>query len=226
MKKAVLTWLLAACVLMMTCALSEGLEPAEPIKGSESAGAPQAPFLVAYEYPQFKAQYPADENVNAYYRKLADGVDAALYEADASISCEVTHNSDRYLSVLETTTLLGGNGETQRLRADTFARDGMYAGQKIGLSQLLGLEEQADVAARLACELVWQMVERDAQNPDAGYLDGVTREQVEAAFVPEWDYYVDGDGNVVFFIQAGEIASEMAGCLAFPFSVAEMMSAM
>ena len=226
MKKAVLTWLLAACVLMMTCALSEGLEPAEPIKGSESAGAPQASFLVEYAYPQFKAQYPADEKVNAYYQKLADELDLAAYEADASIACEVTHNSDRYLSVLETTTLMGGNGEVQLLRADTFARDGMYAGQKIGLSQLLGLEEQADVAASLACDLVWQMVERHAQNPDAGYLDGVTRQQVEGAFVPEWDYYVDWDGNVVFFIQAGEIASEMAGVLRYPFGVAELMSAM
>ena len=37
--------------------------------------------------------------------------------------------------------------------------------------------------------------------------------------------YLDADGNVVFFIQAGEIAGEIAGVLRFPFNPAELLSA-
>ena len=45
------------------------------------------------------------------------------------------------------------------------------------------------------------------------------------AFSPESDFYLDADGNVVFFIQAGEIAGEIAGVLHFPFNPAELLSA-
>lgn len=48
---------------------------------------------------------------------------------DASIDYEVTHDSSRYVSVVLTSTTLGGGGENVSLSADTFARDGLYAGQ-------------------------------------------------------------------------------------------------
>lgn len=98
-------------------------------------------------------------------------------------------------------------------------------GQPVSLSQVLGLEEEGgelsdgqSVAEQLAYELVWQIVERDSQNADGDYLDGLSKEQLTGAFSPESDFYLDVDGNVVFFIQAGEIAGEIAGVLRFPFN--------
>ena len=151
---------------------------------------------------------------------------------DALIGFEIEHNSSRYVSVVLTSTTFGGGGESVSLSADTFARDGLYAGQPVSLSQVLGLEEEGDelsdgesMAERLAYDLVWRIVERDSQNADGDYLDGLTQEQVRGAFSPESDFYLDGDGNVVLFIQPGEIAGEIAGVLRFPFAPAELLSA-
>lgn len=105
-------------------------------------------------------------------------------------------------------------------------------GQPVSLSQVLGLEEEGgelsdgqSVAEQLAYELVWQIVERDSQNADGDYLDGLSKEQLTGRVSPESDFYLDADGNVVFFIQAGEIAGEIAGVLHFPFNPAELLSA-
>ena len=222
----ILAWMLA--ILLMTAAanadaLTEGLVQAEPLKGTcgRSDAAHQASFSLAYSYPQFENA----DSINRYYQALAGQLSADFLTGDTTITCDVTHHSARYVSVLETTASMGGNGETQTLRADTFALDGIYAGQRISLTQLLGLEEQAGVAKSLAYRLVWEIVENGMQNPDSDYLDGLTAQQVQSAFDPEWDYYLDQDGNIVFWIGAGEIAGEIAGVLMFPFAEAELLSA-
>jgi hypothetical protein len=51
-------------------------------------------------------------------------------------------------------------------------------------------------------------------------LDGLRR-----AFTPESDFYLDDNGNFVFYLQAGAIASEVNGVLTFPFSLSELLSA-
>ena len=88
------------------------------------------------------------------------------------------------------------------------------------------MSDEASVTETLAYRLVWQIVERDSQNADGDYLDGLTEAELRMAFSPETDFYLDEDGNVVFFIQAGEIAGEIAGVLRFPFAPAELLSAM
>lgn len=185
-----------------------------------------------YRYPQFDAWTDADKAINQYYQAMAQDMQNLAEPVDASIDYEVTHDSSRYVSVVLNSTTLGGGGENVSLSADTFARDGLYAGQPVSLSQVLGLEEEGgelsdgqSVAEQLAYELVWQIVERDSQNADGDYLDGLSKEQLTGAFSPESDFYLDADGNVVFFIQAGEIAGEIAGVLHFPFNPAELLSA-
>lgn len=185
-----------------------------------------------YRYPQFDVWTDADKAINAYYQAMAQDMQNLTEPLDASIDFEVTHDSSRYVSVVLTSTTLGGGGENVSISADTFARDGLYAGQPVSLSQVLGLEEEGDelsdgqsVAEQLAYELIWRIVERDSQNADGDYLDGLTKEQLTGAFSPESDFYLDGDGNVVFFIQSGEIAGEIAGILHFPFAPAELLSA-
>ncbi len=247
MKRAVVLALLVCVALLGATALMEHA-PAEqsaqllggalalstPITGEQSRqGEDGTELRLRYAYPQFEAWTDADKAINAYYQALASDLGDLAEPMEADVAFEVTHNTSRYLSVALTIPTLGGSGESQSLSADTFARDGIYAGEIITLSQVLGLEQEGgelndseSVAEELAYKLVWQIVERDSQNADGDYLDGITAQEVRSAFRPETDFYLDEDGNVVFFIQAGEIAGEIAGILRFPFSPAEMLSAL
>lgn len=242
MKRAA-AFLLSLCMALVGAAASVCAEQALPNDGTLPLAAPitgQRSWELAdgeritlrYAYPQFEAWLEADRAINAYYQAMAQDMARLDQPVAADIAFEVQHNSKRYVSVVRTSSTAGGSGESVSLSADTFARDGLYAGQPVSLSQVLGLEQEGDelddgasVAERLAYELVWQIVERDSQNADGGYLDGLTPRELQSAFSPESDFYLDADGNVVFFIQAGEIAGEIAGVLTFPFAPAELLSA-
>lgn len=240
MKRAA-AFAMALC-LALACAAAQGeameeqsgLAQAQPLTGEHAWPADSfgQACTLRYSYPQFQAESETDAAINAYYQALSRDMENLTEPVDALIGFEIEHNSSRYVSVVLTSTTFGGGGESVSLSADTFARDGLYAGQPVSLSQVLGLEEEGDelsdgenVAERLAYDLIWRIVERDSQNADGDYLDGLTQEQVRGAFSPESDFYLDGDGNVVFFIQPGEIAGEIAGVLRFPFAPAELLSA-
>jgi len=150
---------------------------------------------------------------------------AALAETPVETR-EITHLSERYRSETISTVISGGNADQQLLSAQTYALDGVYRDSVITLTQLLGLEKQEELVKQLVCDLVWQIVQHESQNPDSGYLDGLTRLDIESTLNPDTDFYLDADGNIVFFIQSGEIAGEMAGILLFPFAQAELMSAL
>ena len=225
------------CALLSSCAVAQedagALEAAEPLRGSLAWGEGDTAVSLAYALPQFDAHTESDAAINAHYQAMAQQLEAGEPDADEDalieLDYEITHSSERYVSVALYRYMMGGVTETQTLSADTFARDGVYAGQPVTLTQVLGLEEDAEgesQAELLAVELVWQIVQRDSQNMDRDYLDGLTRERVAAAFTPETDFYLDADGNVVFFIQSGVIAGEVAGLLLYPFSPAEMLSAL
>jgi len=244
MKKALLLLAVLAAVMMLTAAAAqesmltqdEGLLETAPIAGkverSDSAEH-QTSFSLEYQFPQFEAVTAADQQINRYYQALAADLQqtAVTFEDTAEILCEVTHNSARYVSVLQTMSTMGGNGAKEILSADTFARDGLYAGQPLTLSQILGLETEDELSAsfsiadKLVYDLIWQLVEREMQNPDGDYPEGLIPENLEGVFLPETDFYLDADGNIVFFIQAGELAGEVAGVLRFPFAPAELLSA-
>ena len=148
--------------------------------------------------------------------------------AEETVSEQIVHESNRYLSTVYTTATEGGNGLHETIRAETVARDGMYAGQTLTLSQLLGVEQETEtgsMASRLVYDLIWQIIEAERADPETEYLEDLAKADLESVFSPETDYYLDADGNVVFFIQSGEIAGEVAGVLVFPFAPAELLSA-
>ena len=249
------TAILMMCLWLPLWAAAQGLTFGEPITGTrpypEGASLEEAGYVLSYAYPQVEAQSEADEGINRYYQSVAQDMEASRFGALAQeseemrtegmppaytqIDYQITHNDERYVSVLFTTRQFVGNGEGELLSADTFARDGVYAGQAIGLSQVLGLEEgataetalndQLTTAESLAYRLVWEIVQSQMQNVDGDYLDGLSAESVQGAFSPETDFYLDEDGNIVFFIQPGILAGEVAGALRFPFAPAELLSA-
>ncbi|MEG2949178.1 MAG: hypothetical protein RR946_00700 [Clostridia bacterium] len=253
MKNGVKTLLLfTLCLLIPLCACAQGLVLAQPMSGSgtipEGADEAQASYLYRYEYPQFEALTVADQAINAYYQAMSQDVGSSLLAQNAEqlqgarqegmppnfseISYQVTANDDHYVSVVLTARRTTGNAESEAISADTFARDGLYAGTPLTLSQVLGLEQEGDelsskesVAEGLAYRLVWEILAADLTNIDSDYLDGLSEVGLRTAFSPESDFYLDENGNVVFFIQAGVIAGEVAGILTFPFAPAELLSA-
>ena len=243
------TALMILCLGLPLLAAAQGLELSGPLTGSrsfpEGAAEPDARFVFSYAYPQFAPTDSAAESVNAYYQAVAQDMESVDLEAMAGempeegmpaaytqLDHQVTHNDGRYLSVVLTARHFAGNGESESVSANTFARDGVYAGQMLSLTQVLGLEnedqpnEEQSVAAKLAYGLVWDIASAGMENVDGDYLDGLTEETLEAAFSPETDFYLDEDGNVVFFVQAGVLAGEVAGVLTFPFAPAEILSAL
>ena len=225
-------WLcLLACLLLFlsitACAQEKRAELADPLEGQMSDGG-----NVAFSLPQLTAQSPQAEKINSYYRNMAAVLkdDADLQDGEnRQISFTLTYEDGQYLCFLLTETTLGGNVESEQISADVFSLDGLYGGERITLSQYLGLEQtdasSTSLAADMAYRLVWQIVEQQAQNPDSDYLDGLTFENIRGAFNPETYFYLDQDGNVVFFIQSGLIAGEIAGVLQYPFAPAELLSA-
>lgn len=177
--------------------------------------------------PRFPAGTEEWDEINRYYKALAEKLAMVSTETVQTVTFETKHLSERYLSVVLSFREQGGNGEHEHLSADTFALDGLYAGKKLTLSQVLGMEETQDpsAAAQLAWDLVWQIAAQEAQNPQSAYLEGLSVQNVQNAFQPETDFYLDADGNIVFWIAPGELAGEMAGILLFPFAPGELMSA-
>lgn len=243
---------LILCLGLPLLAAAQGIDLAEPLSGArffpEGAAEQDARYVFSYAYPQFAPSEGGTEGVNAYYQALARDMadvdmaalageslempDEGMPAAYTRLDYQVTRNDGRYLSVVLTARHFAGNGESESVSANTFARDGVYAGQLLSLSQVLGLEDAEarpdgqSVAGKLAWGLVWDIVSAGMENVDGDYLDGLTRENVEAAFNPETDFYLDEDGNVVFFVPSGVLAGEVAGVLTFPFAAAEILSAL
>ena len=236
MKKALLiVAALYAIVLMIVCGMpctkadasGEGLRLADPLEGIwKPADVPQASFM--YRFPQFEADDERAVLINQHYQTYAiNGLEGLLPDSLAYVDYEMISENERYLSVLLRFQSEGGMGLSETIHADTFALDGIYAGQKITLSQLLGMEEIAQAhLSETVSHLIWQIVERDSMNAEGDYPEGITIDDVNAAVNPQQDFYLDQDGNVVFYIQSGELAGEIAGILTFPFAPSELMGAL
>ncbi len=238
------------CLAMPLWALGEALEIGDPITGvqtyPEGATEQDAGYVFRYAFPQFQAVTEADKAINAYYAAMCDDLRAvlaigAVIETVApsgekpptqftDIQYQVTAVTDAYVSVTLTQKQFMGYVESETLSANVFARDGLYAGQPVSLSQVMGMEQeqgadQKSYAAELVYKLVWRIVEEQKASLEKDYFDDLTQKDLEAVFSPETDFYIDLDGNLVFYVQAGVIAGDVEGILTYPFSMAELLTA-
>ena len=246
------SWVLSICMIIPVISFAQGLEMAESIGGMQvypqGMQQEQASYWFRYEYPQFVAQTSMDQTINAYYQAMRDDLSTFLMPQSIEeqlamrepgepsyyidLSYQVTANTASYLSVTLTSQQFLGYSQSDRIEANIFARDGVYAGQLVSLSQVMGLEQEGDefdakasYASQLVCQLVWKIMEEQQASQQKDFFEGLTRADVDAAFNPETDFYMDMDDNLVFFIQAGIVSSEVEGILTYPFSRAELLSA-
>ncbi len=249
--KRLLCIVAALCLLVTGSALAQPATEAAPISGQrfypDCSDADSAVYTFRYACPQFTVQTEADEAMNTYFASLASDLSASplpdtVTEAEllpmngytyyTLVAYQITANTDEYVSVLLTNRQFLGITESESWTAVVFARDGVYAGQPVSLSQAMGLEQdenaadaQNSYASGLVYELVWQIILEQRSTLQREYFPDLTEAALENVFSPESDFYFDANGNFVFFIQAGQIASEMEGILTFPFSLAELLSA-
>lgn len=236
------------CMFLPLAALAQGLEEVAPLEGQEAyqilQGDPQAVYRFSYQYPQFVAHTQQDEAINVYYQTHAENMRSVIIPQSAQeaaslwgedspplytdVRFQITLNDRSYLSVFITTHQFLGYSESESIMANVFARDGIYAGEMVSLSQVMGLEsaqgETLGVAGRLVYPLVWQIIQQEAAGMQRDYFEDLSPQDLMAAFSPETDFYLDAEGNLVFFIQAGAIASEVEGVLLYPFSLGELLS--
>ncbi len=253
--KRLLAALLCALLCLSSCAMAqeEALpSEGEPLAGTLCfpAGSTEenAQYRFTYRYPQLTATDSYAAGVNAYYQGVAQDMQTVIipqeYEALAqegfpdgpgcstAIDYAIRCDDEDYVSVVFTAVQFLGNNEAQSISANVFAKQGEYAGMLCSLSQVLGMEQEGDelsdeasYASRLAYKLLWQIIGEQQLTGQTDYLEGLTYDDVERAFSPETDFFIDEDGNIVFFIQSGMIAGEVEGVLYFPFSVQEFLSA-
>ena len=156
-------------------------------------------------------QFGDEPEINQYYLELAARLEAgelppgAVWSADDEgsepeswvLDYEIIRNDAEYLSVVLHLRQLSGNGETETLSADTQPVDLVY-------------------------DLIWEIVQVGMENVEGDYLDGLTLDSVRSALDPETDFYLDDNGNIVFFVEPGLLAGEIAGVLLYPFSPYEL----
>ena len=238
-------------LLMLAGSASAQAVPAEAaLRGTvlypQGSTADTASFAYSYRLPRFADTQPEYEAINAYFAAYAAELEGTVIPQTAgtldtlpaagepayyvNTDYSITENTADILSVLLISQEFSGNTLLESWSSVVFAVSGIYAGQPITLSQAMGLEQTADglaqdTASELAYGLVWQIVQYEIAAMQKAYFPDVTEADLRRAFTPERDFYFDGDGNFVFFIQAGTIAGEVEGVLTFPFSLAELLSA-
>ena len=83
------------------------------------------------------------------------------------------------------------------------------------------LERQKEKADALIRKMVWHRLTALASNGTILLNPEMTEETLDWSFYPEEDFYLNANGDPVFFLQPG-IVSDDSDRIDFPFTVAEI----
>lgn len=225
----------------------------EPLAGvicyPEGSDETSALYVYRYSYPRVAGNSELAELINGVYEyqvedaiafrapMAAEGIDPASgVQESTTITHEITCLNERYLSVKLTTVSAQGASVSTIVSANVFALTGPQAGNVTSLPYLLGLldpdDETADEwlknrqttkADDCVRGLIWAIIEQQRADGSVAYDDDLTYETFADSFYPEEDFYLDADGNPVFFIQEAFIAPAAEGVLSFPFTLEELL---
>lgn len=241
---------LLLCLLTLS-ALADGYEFADDLTGVYlyPAGADEstATYIYRYRYPQLSGDDQVAAMFNTTYTYTAE--DTLAFEAPMNagltdgaseatvidVTYEVTCQTADYLSILVTKHTKRPGGETTSISGHVFALTGSRAGEIISLPYLLGILTQdgkvdtwlqdRQTAKADACvrELIWAQIERLMAEGTVPFYDGLTFEELEAAFYPEEDFYLDENGDPVFYLLENTVALPEAGILRFPITLEALL---
>ena len=212
----------------------------------EGASEADASYVYRYTYPQIAGDSNLAMNINQVFQY--DATDALGFECPmnasdhptelgqmlVTLSYELTHQSSDALSVRIDKVVTVGETLSCTVKAYTFKLTGAMAGTVTSLPYLLELvtDDSSDewlidrqIAKADTCvrDMVWALIEQDMKKADCTIYDDMAPEEFEFGFFPEEDFYLDAEGNYVFFIQEGVIAPEEAGHFLYTITLEDLL---
>ena len=216
--------------------LADKLE--EPYDESDpSAGV----FSYSYRYPQLNEEGDGAEDINYFFQDLVsydlDFTVPIIQDGHEGQNCTimitytVKCNNDDFFSVLIRNEEHSPDGDKLSYRGDNFLRSDLNPGYTSPLTHILGLLDpqetdewlegrQSDKVNRIILDMVWNRIEEN----EAGiiYNTGLTKESLSHSFFPNEHFYMDENGDPVFFLQPGLAADESYGLLLFPIPLEDI----
>lgn len=251
--KRLLILLLALLALTSFASAEELLTMAEPLEGvhcwPEDCDESSAAYVYRYSYPQVAGNSEAAELINTLFAEevsfaldfripmeVSDLDPDAGVQVYTNLSYEITCLNERYLSVLITRESSQGPSIATTITGHTFALGGdASSGAETNLPYLLGLLNGADATDEWLQErqtakadncvrgLIWAIIEEQMMNGSVAFDPDLTRESFDERFFPETAFYLDADGNPVFYLQEGSVALPFEGILRYPFTLEELL---
>lgn len=202
-------------------------------------------FEYSYRYPQVDGEAKGGSAINSFYMNTAEYLESFTIPMDQTsywgddysvvIDFTVTCNNDEYFSVLIRKERKSVVRSDEFWEGHVFSREHSDPGSTYTLPKLLGLlesgesdewlqERQKNKSNEAVRELVWDKIQ-DARDDLSVYPDYV-KEYLSEDFHPEQDYYLDENGEPVFYLNPGVIAPESVGLITFPLTREDILDEM
>lgn len=237
MKRLILCLLFLSLTLACAASFAAPLQLADELSGTfewfRSPGDSEAAYVYRYAYPQVLGEGDGVESINEFYQYTVEDTEAFTVPIngeqlpeDASpsytdVTYTVTCNDDQYFSVwVQRVSVM--NGERQaNCSAQVFSRKGEKPGGIVTLPYVLGILQDAEddtwmqdrqTAKATACvrAMVWEALS-GRMNSGEVFLDDVDEKAIGFLLYPEEDFFLDSEGNAVFFFQPGDLKPEEEG---------------
>ncbi len=215
--------------------ISEPYDESDPSYGT---------FVYSCRYPHVDENGEGGAEINAFYDYLlSDTVSNMVpmlqeafegFDSSLIVTYDITCNNDDYFSVLVRTEKVNPDQSLVYWEGHVFSRKHPSAGNTFSLPKLLGIMDpdeneewledyQTEKADKLIREMVWELIEENAENIDYGIL---TEESLSQVFFPEEDFYLNEGGDPVFYLQPGDIYEEIpenAGLFTFTIPLEDIL---
>ena len=200
-------------------------------------------YTYTYRYPHVSENEPDAGKINPFYEDqismletnihfMADGYMDSGESVAVDVSYELTCNNDLFFSVLLRRDSVIGDAVRTVWTGHTFSRQDGLSDATFDLPRMLGilnageqdeyqLARQTEKASKIVREIITDQI---AENRNGlPYYDDFTEEDLLDVFYPEDDFYLDADGNPVFYLEPGIAADESAGYLFFPVPLEDIL---
>ncbi len=201
-------------------------------------------FIYRCSYPHADDSSAGGSEINAFYEYLMnDTLDNYIpllqdayegYDSSMIVTYTVTCNNDEYFSVLIRTDRDNPDLRLTTWEGHVFSRTKGSPGQTYTLPKVLGIlsanendewlqNRQTEKANSVIREMVWDMIQDNPEGLDYG---DVTEESLDYVFFPEENFYLDENGDPVFYLQPGDFFSEVpegTGLFTFPIALEDIL---
>ncbi len=242
--------LLALSLLPITGVAEMPFTFAEDLTGvytwPEDASESEASYVYRFTYPQLVGEEGLALTINEVFRYEASyaldfdcSMNGSSHPAEegqmqVDVNYDIVHQSAEYLSVRIDKTVDVAGQSVQVTKAFTFALTGPKAGAVTSLPYLTGqlkqdetdewlVERQTEKVDVCAREMVWELITRDMAKDGSVIYEDMSFEDFQWNFYPEEDFFLNDDGDLVFFLQEGSIAPAEAGILLYTITMEDML---